>query len=421
MPLEFAHQHNGQFPDVGPWRHPEARPLQLSAPLGLETLPGQRFTKVKRKAFDLNLMVVGESGLGKTTFMNTLFNSNLKEEIPVKKIHSSQTVEITPSYYELVEDGVLLNLCVVDTPGFGDELNRERNLAPIIEYIDRQYEEYMAAERHPGFRKTIPDTRIHAVLYFLAPTGHGLKELDVRALKNLSEKANVIPLIAKGDTMTAEEKVAFKSLLLRDLEEYQIRTFPSSYPDEVDDAEELLKHIPFSVIGSDSFALVGNMKVRARSYRWGIVEVENPEHSDFVHLRELLLATCLHDLVECTHGTHYHAFRAKALRSRGRPTSILKCDDSYESQIMDARQRNRQEMERKEEEIRQKFIEKVQEKETALREREEQLNAKKAEMVAELEQYKVLLEKEQRELDELIANSRSNTLSKSTSKLNKAK
>ncbi|KAF9908072.1 Neuronal-specific septin-3 [Lobosporangium transversale] len=373
MPLEFAHQHNGQFPDVGPWRHPEARPLQLSAPLGLETLPGQRFTKVKRKAFDLNLMVVGESGLGKTTFMNTLFNSNLKEEIPVKKIHSSQTVEITPSYY--------------DTPGFGDELNRERNLAPIIEYIDRQYEEYMAAERHPGFRKTIPDTRIHAVLYFLAPTGHGLKELDVRALKNLSEKANVIPLIAKGDTMTAEEKVAFKSLLLRDLEEYQIRTFPSSYPDEVDDAEELL----------------------------------NPEHSDFVHLRELLLATCLHDLVECTHGTHYHAFRAKALRSRGRPTSILKCDDSYESQIMDARQRNRQEMERKEEEIRQKFIEKVQEKETALREREEQLNAKKAEMVAELEQYKVLLEKEQRELDELIANSRSNTLSKSTSKLNKAK
>jgi septin family protein len=46
-------------------------------------------------------------------------------------------------------------------------------LTPIIDYIDQQYDEYMAAERHPGFRKAIPDTRIHAVLYFLAPTGHG--------------------------------------------------------------------------------------------------------------------------------------------------------------------------------------------------------------------------------------------------------
>lgn len=27
---------------------------------------------------------------------------------------------------ELVEDNVSLNLCIVDTPGFGDELNRER-------------------------------------------------------------------------------------------------------------------------------------------------------------------------------------------------------------------------------------------------------------------------------------------------------
>ncbi|KAI1305154.1 hypothetical protein EDD11_005015 [Mortierella claussenii] len=361
-----------------------------------------------------------ESGLGKTTFMNTLFNTDLKEEILPKKIHSTQTVHIQPSHYELVEDGVLLNLCVVDTPGFGDELNREHNLAPVIKYIDQQYDEYMAAERHPGFRKTIPDTRIHAVLYFLAPTGHGLKELDVKALRTLSQKANVIPLIAKADTMTAEEKVDFKGLLLRDLEAHQIKTFPSSYPDEVDGAEELLRHIPFSVVGSDSFAIVGNRKVRARSYRWGVVEVENTEHSDFIYLRELLLATCLHDLVESTHGIHYHSHRANALRPQGRPASILECDDSYELQVEGTRLQTRQEMERKEEEIRQTFIEKVQEKENALREREERLNATKAAMIAELEQYKALLEAEQREVDELLA-SQPTTLSKSSSKLFKAK
>ena len=66
-----------------------------------------------------------------------------------------------------------------------------------------------------------------------------MKELDARALKTLSTKINVIPIIAKADTMTVEEKVSFKSILLRDLEDHHIKTFPSSYSDEVDGAEDL--------------------------------------------------------------------------------------------------------------------------------------------------------------------------------------
>ncbi|KAG0043163.1 hypothetical protein BGZ83_011764 [Gryganskiella cystojenkinii] len=366
-------------------------------------------------------MVVGESGLGKTTFMNTLFNTDLKEEILPRKLHSTETVNIEPSYYELVEDGVTLNLCVVDTPGFADGMNREHNLTPIIDYIDQQYQEYMTAERHPGFRQTIPDTRVHAVLYFIAPTGHGLKELDANALKTLSQKVNVIPLIAKADSLTADEKISFKRTLLRDFDDHQIKTFPSSYPADIDGAEELLQHVPFCVIGSDSFAQIGSRQVRCRSYRWGRVEVENTEHSDFVYLRELLMSTCLHDLVESTHGVHYHRHRADALRSVGRPVSILECDDSYESQIEGTKQSNKHEMERREEEIRQQFIQKVQDKEFALREREEKLNAKKAEMVAELEQYRVMIEAEQKEVEELMSVSRNLTLTKNGSKLFKAK
>ncbi|KAF9090923.1 Septin-6 [Mortierella sp. AD031] len=417
MPLEFAHQHSGQFPDPGPWKHPQPRPLDLTSPLGLDSLPNQHFTKVKRNTFDLNLMVVGESGLGKTTFMNTLFNTDLKEEILPRNTQSTQTVQIQPSYYELVEDGVLLNLCIVDTPGFGDELNREHNVTPIMEYIDKQFEEYMTAERHPGFRKAIPDTRIHAVLYFIAPNGHGLKELDARALQTLAKKVNVIPIIAKADTMTAEEKKSFKGILLRDMQEHEIKTFPSDYPEEVDGAEELLQHIPFSVIGSDSITRIGNRDVRCRTYRWGVVEVENAEHSDFVYLRELLMSTCLHDLIETTHNVHYHRHRGDALRRLGRPVSILECDETYESQIEGTKSQNKREMERREEEIRQMFVQKVKEKEIALREREEQLNAKKAEMIAELEQYRAQIEAEQREVDELVTLSRSGTLNKSSSKL----
>jgi len=34
---------------------------------------------------------------------------------------------------------------------------------------------------------------------------------------------------------------------------------------------------------------VGGKQVRARAYKWGIVEVENEKHCDFVHLREMLI------------------------------------------------------------------------------------------------------------------------------------
>jgi septin family protein len=37
-----------------------------------------------------------------------------------------------------------------------------------------------------------------------------LKELDIKALQDLSAKINVIPVIAKADTLTQEEKSAFK-------------------------------------------------------------------------------------------------------------------------------------------------------------------------------------------------------------------
>lgn len=136
------------------------------------------------------------------------------------------------------------------------------------------------------------------------------------------------------------------------------------------------------------------------------------------------MSACLDDLVETTHTVHYHHHRANALRALGRPVSILECDDTYESQIEGTKQMNKQEMERKEEEIRQMFVIKVKEKEVALREREEQLNAKKAEMVAELEQYRAMIEAEQREVEELAQLSqlsRSGTISKSSSKLFKAK
>lgn len=47
--------------------------------------------------------------------------------------------------------------------------------------------------------------------------------------------------------------------------------------------------IPFAVVGSSQIYDVKGKKIRGRLYPWGVVEVENIEHNDFVKLRTMLM------------------------------------------------------------------------------------------------------------------------------------
>ena len=52
---------------------------------------------------------------------------------------------------------------------------------------------------------------MHACLYFIAPTGHGLKPLDVEVMKKIHKKVNIIPVIGKADSCTMKEVNMFKT------------------------------------------------------------------------------------------------------------------------------------------------------------------------------------------------------------------
>ena len=60
----------------------------------------------------------------------------------------------------------------------------------MISYVESQYEAFLDAETRVNRITAMPDTRVHACLYFIAPSGHGLKPLDVEFMKRLHDKVN---------------------------------------------------------------------------------------------------------------------------------------------------------------------------------------------------------------------------------------
>uniref|UniRef100_A0A8D1HNZ8 Septin 4 n=1 Tax=Sus scrofa TaxID=9823 RepID=A0A8D1HNZ8_PIG len=248
--------------------------------VGFATLPNQVHRKSVKKGFDFTLMVAGESGLGKSTLINSLFLTDLYRD---RKLLSAeerimQTVEITKHAVDIEEKGVKLRLTIVDTPGFGDAVNNTEWLRP----------------------------------------------LDVEFMKALHQRVNIVPILAKADTLTPPEVERKKRKIREEIEHFGIKVyqFPDCDSDEDEDFklqdQALKESIPFAVIGSNTVVEARGRRVRGRLYPWGIVEVENPGHCDFVKLRTMLVRTHMQDLKDVTRETHYENYRAQCIQSMTR-------------------------------------------------------------------------------------------------------
>ncbi|XP_031833657.1 septin 7-like protein pnut isoform X4 [Nomia melanderi] len=379
---------------------PPTKPKELDGYVGFANLPNQVYRKAVKKGFDFTLMVVGESGLGKSTLINSMFLADIySAEYPGPSLRIKKTVAVETSKVLLKENGVNLTLTVVDTPGFGDAVDNSNCWVPVIEYIESKYEEFLNAESRV-VRRQIPDSRVHCCLYFVAPSGHGLKPLDVEFMQRLHDKVNIIPVIAKADTMTPDECAHFKKQILNEIAQHKIKIY--EFP-EVEEEEESKLHkvlrdrVPFAVVGANTVVEQDGRKVRGRKYPWGVAEVENLEHCDFIALRNMVIRTHLQDLKDVTNNVHYENFRCRTLAGvgvDGKPTKVSNRNPL--AQLEEEKRDYENKMKKMEIDMEQVFEMKVKEKKQKLKDSEADLQRRHEQMRRSLEQQVRELEEKRR-------------------------
>ncbi|MFT7818328.1 septin-5-like isoform X1 [Arapaima gigas] len=168
------------------------------------------------------------------------------------------TVEITKYTVDIEEKGVKLRLTVVDTPGFGDAVNNTQCWRTVTDYIDLLFEQYLRDESSLN-HKNIQDNCVRCCLYFISPFGHGyerdLRPVDVEFVKSVHDKVNVVPVLAKADSLTPPEIQDRKARIRGEMERHGMKIYRLPDCDLDEDVrqqdQQLRDSGPFAVVGSD--------------------------------------------------------------------------------------------------------------------------------------------------------------------------
>jgi septin 6/8/11 len=83
------------------------RSLDLGGHVGFDSLPDQLVNKAVQSGFTFNIMCIGETGLGKSTLVDSLFNTNFDS---APSSHKEPQVKLKASTYELEESSVKLKV-----------------------------------------------------------------------------------------------------------------------------------------------------------------------------------------------------------------------------------------------------------------------------------------------------------------------
>ena len=170
----------------------------------------------RRAGINFRVMLVGESGLGKTTFTRALLRPYVPEHLLDQGTLSSdlnepvrgRTVGIQEIVHSVENDGFPVEFEIIDCPGYGDSVDSSGWIDDIIQYVTKRFEGHYDAlgnppkmdGEHTSMNALQRDGLVHVCLYFIA--AHRLKGVDLEFMRRLEPYVNLVPVIAKADTMT---------------------------------------------------------------------------------------------------------------------------------------------------------------------------------------------------------------------------
>ena len=285
-----------------------------------------------KRGHRLNVLIVGNSGCGKSTLVNTLcrgrnvanlsewYDQNPEQAIVPKKLSLKTYTE------DMFEDDIgHITLRIIEANGVNENLDSTQVIADLLRYIEGQFDEVLAEESRIKRNPRFLDNRVHAMIYMIEPTGHGLRELDIAIMLAVGHVVNVIPVISKADSLTPTELMTNKRLIAEDIEHYGISVFQFAGVDADENLESeesiemqnLQNALPFAIVSSSKqVQLSGDHVALVREYPWGLLNVEDPKFSDFSTLRNVLLYSHINELSEMTTDYLYEQYRTQRLSTQ---------------------------------------------------------------------------------------------------------
>jgi septin family protein len=212
------------------------------------SMPARRpFTAQGRNMGRLKVMVVGPSRVGKTSLIKSIIRNceDIVHVDPVSTFTPSQSVETAKTTsYEPTKDfteiqastkpyplwwsdmessrglwrrksfgeGILeRNICFIDTPGTGSDETNERIVNEIEALqLENAHIESMGDNQLLNLFSGDGGTFVDAVLYLFEPGREPVPQSEHTFVKELASRTNLIPLIARADSIDAHELGMFR-------------------------------------------------------------------------------------------------------------------------------------------------------------------------------------------------------------------
>lgn len=258
---------------------------------GFDSLPNQATTRHMVHGLAFNLLVVGASGIGKTTLINSLFDFDYGDQPDIERESKSVTLKVKE--FRPKNNVLEMKITVIETKGLDNN-----SCQPIIDYITARYNDYLRDELEVQDTRynDLADSRVHCCIYMIPPTG--LKAIDIVTMKNLHKKVCLIVVIGKSDILTKQERQTLKDKVKQEISTNGIEVYATD-------------EFPIAVAASNDVLEENGKRLRVRAYPWGRMYIERD--SEFPLLRDLVLRSHMLTLIELTNRIHYERFRKDAI------------------------------------------------------------------------------------------------------------